>query len=439
MSSLRSVAALAALGLSSIGTATTITVTSLSAGSNDATGCTLRDAIQAVNTRAAVGQCPAASGPVDTINFRLNTFAGIPEIDFSQRDPNSFNAALPALMPGRSLNIYGKESQYQYAIRLSRTAGGNCGQGTHDPSDFRFLEVLSGAALNISDFFFQYGCADAPVDAANDITSPNANGGAIANYGTLYVVNSDFIGNNANGWGGAIYNGVDAQLGVSSTTFNNNTASVGGGAVFVDTHNGNNYAQFDASLFEQNRVLAFGVIVHGGAIRSRGTLVVNNSTFFKDQATNLFGDDGHEIYSAGTLALSFSTFLSDGASTSHLTIAANSTAFIKSSLFDGGGNCAGGSGASVTWSGISISSDPTCAGGSNLTNTSPGFASTLANNGGPTQTLQLLTGSPAFGVDADCMDTSATPVTTDQRGFSRPLIRCDAGAYEDTIFANGFN
>ncbi|WP_345309022.1 choice-of-anchor Q domain-containing protein [Candidatus Villigracilis saccharophilus] len=53
----------------------------------------------------------------------------------------------------------------------------------------------------------------------------------------------------------------------------------------------------------------------------------------------------------------------------------------------------------------------------------------LANNGGPTQTMALLSGSPAInaGDDADCE-------ATDQRGVTRPQgSHCDIGAYE----ANG--
>lgn len=420
--------------------ATTITVNSLSAGTNDGTGCTLRDAIAAVNTRLATGQCAAGSGPVDTINFAPPGFASVPTIEFSERDPASSNAALPALLANRNLNILGYRSPGYYAMRLSRSLGANCRDGTQDSGDFRFLEVESSAALYVSDVYFQFGCADAPVDVANDITTPKANGGAIANYGTLYVNNGSFFDNNANGWGGAIYNGVDAQLGVSSTDFSTNTATVGGGAVFVDTDNFDAYAEFDGTLFEQNRAYAFGTTIHGGAIRSRGTLVVKNSTFYHDAALNLASDDGHELYSAGTLGLSFSTFLSDGSSTPHLMIAANSTAFIKSSLFAGGGNCAVGNGASVSWYGRSISSDASCGGGSNLTSTPPDFETMPAYHGGPTYTLALQAGSPAIAADTDCTDAYGDPVTVDQRGFARPPTRCDAGAYEaDLIFANGFN
>ena len=45
---------------------------------------------------------------------------------------------------------------------------------------------------------------------------------------------------------------------------------------------------------------------------------------------------------------------------------------------------------------------------------SPGLDSGLKNNGGPTQTIALLAGSPAI-------DAGNSALTTDQRGYKRPL------------------
>jgi len=65
----------------------------------------------------------------------------------------------------------------------------------------------------------------------------------------------------------------------------------------------------------------------------------------------------------------------------------------------------------------------------------------LANNGGPTRTHALGSGSPA--VDAG---NNSAGLTTDQRGSGFPRIvgpAPDIGAFEgvdtDTIFANGFD
>jgi hypothetical protein len=67
----------------------------------------------------------------------------------------------------------------------------------------------------------------------------------------------------------------------------------------------------------------------------------------------------------------------------------------------------------------------------------------LKNNGGPTQTIALLSGSPAIDAIpvADCTDLASppNPLITDQRLFPRPdatEANCDIGAYEvqDTSF-----
>ena len=63
----------------------------------------------------------------------------------------------------------------------------------------------------------------------------------------------------------------------------------------------------------------------------------------------------------------------------------------------------------------------------------------LQNNGGPTQTHALLAGSPAIdgGNPSGCRDSLGTLLTTDQRGFPRPVdgnndsvTACDIGAFE---------
>ena len=56
----------------------------------------------------------------------------------------------------------------------------------------------------------------------------------------------------------------------------------------------------------------------------------------------------------------------------------------------------------------------------------------LRYNGGPTYTHRLLAGSPAIdgGNPDGCLDQLGNPLTTDQRGFTRPLdgngdgVRC---------------
>jgi hypothetical protein len=57
----------------------------------------------------------------------------------------------------------------------------------------------------------------------------------------------------------------------------------------------------------------------------------------------------------------------------------------------------------------------------------------LRNNGGPTQTIAVLPGSPAIGAGSDTIPCVTVP-TTDQRGVPRPSNSIDIGAFQDRGF-----
>ena len=92
---------------------------------------------------------------------------------------------------------------------------------------------------------------------------------------------------------------------------------------------------------------------------------------------------------------------------------------------------------SLTSKGYNLSSDGTCnfKNTGDLNNTDPKLGS-LQNNGGPTQTQALLSGSLAIdaGNPSGCKDSQGHLLTTDQRGQPRPDKEdkggCDMGAYE---------
>jgi hypothetical protein len=96
----------------------------------------------------------------------------------------------------------------------------------------------------------------------------------------------------------------------------------------------------------------------------------------------------------------------------------------------------------ITDLGYNISDDDSCgftARGS-LNTVDPMLDSAgLSNNGGSTQTIALLSGSPAIEAIrlASCTDQE-NPLATDQRGLPRPNAGeavCDSGAYEFQEFA----
>jgi hypothetical protein len=92
----------------------------------------------------------------------------------------------------------------------------------------------------------------------------------------------------------------------------------------------------------------------------------------------------------------------------------------------------------MTSDGYNLSSDKSCKfnNSGDLNSTNPRLGR-LQNNGGPTQTMALLPGSPAIdaGNASGCTDGRGRLLKTDQRGKPRPDkedhgVGCDIGAYE---------
>jgi predicted outer membrane repeat protein len=265
------------------------------------------------------------------------------------------------------------------------------------------------------------------------------NGGAIYSSSGLTVINSTFGDNAAASQGGAIYS--SGLLTVINSTFSGNAVSYGGGGIFNDSST----ATVTSSTFSGNSADDCGNdAADGGGIYSSGTLTVTNSTFSGNDATS----DGGGIFNLGTLTVTNSTFsgnsvdegngggiYSYGTLTVTNSIVANSTS---------GGNCYG----AVTDGGHNIDDGTTCGfTGTSLSNMNPMLAA-LANNGGPTQTIALCTGtgapsagctgaSPAIdGGDESVCSTTTGPAPVDnldQRGFIRPgtaSANCSIGAFE---------
>ncbi len=94
-----------------------------------------------------------------------------------------------------------------------------------------------------------------------------------------------------------------------------------------------------------------------------------------------------------------------------------------------GGNCYG----VMRSLGFNVSSDATCTfGGPGDQKSIDPKLGALLNNGGPTQTMALGSGSPAMnaGNPSGCTDPKGKRLTSDQRGKPRPPSgACDVGAY----------
>lgn len=235
--------------------------------------------------------------------------------------------------------------------------------------------------------------------ANNGVYAPSAIGGAIFhNFGTLNVSDSLFWRNEAFGevqtLGGAIYS---TQLNVSSSTFDNSKASgdlAYGGGIYLSGEPGSS-----ANVIE-NVTMSYGSV--GGGPGDAG-----------------FGGGVYVDAVAAPTSIRQVTFHGNGAQTGGGALLGNAGVTVSGSLFSGslGGHCLG----PVVLAGGNVADDATCAPllGALSLNLDPN----LGDNGGPTETHQLLAGSPAINAGGLC------GLGLDQRGAGR-MPPCDSGAYE---------
>jgi len=242
----------------------------------------------------------------------------------------------------------------------------------------------------------------------------------------------DGFGSSGNGFGGG--GGVVnmGTLTISKSTVSGNTArgmpGQGGGLLNRGTLTINN------SSFVGNVVSGIFGAGFGGAIFNYGTVRINNTTISGNTASGTGGG----INNAGNLALNNAT-ISDNSSISGANGSGglvNSAELILQNTIvanNSHGNCHG----TMTSHGYNLSSDNTCnfSGPGDVEATNP-LLGPLQNNGGPTFTQALLSGSPAIdaGNPSGCSDGQGQLLKTDQRGMPRhdpeDVGGCDMGAFE---------
>lgn len=260
----------------------------------------------------------------------------------------------------------------------------------------RIMNTSRSASLTLANLTITDGFGSAILNGAGDLTVINStfsnnSGGCIFNssfidkfgpFGTriarLTIVNSTFTGNTSTTDGGCIYNIGDVTI--INSTFTDNNATNNGGAIFN-----------------------LGVLIAG-----QSEFVIINSTFSNNSASN-----GGAIYNESELTL-FNT------------IVANSPS---------GGNCAGFLQGIMNGGFFNIDDDGTCRVG--IVADPMLDPAGLQNNGGPTQTIALLPGSPAIDAIANGRNGCGKVLNTDQRGLLRPAdgdgngsASCDIGAFE---------
>lgn len=313
--------------------------------------------------------------------------------------------------------------------------------GTGTTAAINDLTITNGQAASAAGIYNQSNLTLTNV-AVTDNTATSASGGGVRNFGSLTLDRVLFSGNQAEQRAGGIENvdGSGATLNIIDSTFYRNksvdtTDTYSGGAI----HNGSGCTvNVKRSMFEGNSA------PYGGALYNDGTALITNVTFYNNSGSGTGGPGGAAIYNNGYNPAHLSLW--------NVTIAANESttpaALTNSGTLDvmahiilvenPGGDC-NGAGGTVLSEHHNLSSDP--AGCSMLVNPSDQVITDAkvmapADNGGPTETMALVTDSPAIDAGGTCMSEGST-LLTDQRGWPRTVdgdvngsVVCDIGAFE---------
>jgi hypothetical protein len=272
----------------------------------------------------------------------------------------------------------------------------------------------------------------------NHNTGAGGDGGGINSEGTLTITNSSVTFNSVPGppvpgYGGGIFS--TGSLEITNSTINYN----GGGNL------GGGIASFGSATITNSSVVGNTSILLGGGIFG-GTMTITNSTISGNRAVFKNRGDGGGVYNNLTQLTITNSTLGDnradhlGASIYNATDlgGGSGTVEIGNSILDAGlGANIYSSPGMVISHGYNLSSDDgsgflTATG--DLINTDP-VLGPIQDNGGPTFTHELLTGSPAINAGDPSF---APPPLYDQRGPGYPRVvggRIDIGSFEEHFAA----
>jgi hypothetical protein len=271
------------------------------------------------------------------------------------------------------------------------------------------------------------------LEIQNGFTAARSGGGGITNNAgaALTITDSTFSDNYGPQDGGAIENGSGGALTVTNSTFSGNSACLGGAIA-------NGYGTSATATIERSTFSGNSAICQGGAIDNgdggAGVMTIGNSTFWENSAPDggaVANGDG----SSAKLTVTSSTFSDDAGSSDGATIDTGGGKGNGSGIAVAGDLIAGSCrqlGGSWTDQGDNAASSSSCLKGGKGDVSSTQLATDLgplADNGGTTETMGLLPGSPASGLIPN--PTSGLCPVVDQTEQPSPIdAPCSAGALQ---------
>jgi len=428
----RPLAVALALGLTPLaGMAGNLISVTTSGDDGNASTCTLRQAIVSMNTQSAAGtNCAISAAGIDTITFSSDNFPNGATNTITLADA----VASTLQVSDANLTI---DASANGGVTIQRPLGASNSFGILNASP-----AVSGT-LTLDHLTLSNGAGGAC----------DGNGGAIcASHTNLALINCTVSGNSSGSRGGAIYSEFGSVT-VTNSTLSGNSSGADAGAFLTDggaisaVHSGvtlaNSALSGNSAVFGSGggisaiagdvtltgSTLSANTAKRGGGISAQaGAIFLTNSTLSGNSAANWGGG----IYSA----------YGDAVELTNSTVSANSAGVVN---VNGGGIFR----KTNTYSAIQVNNsivagnvggdlnkDLTVSSSGNIIGGDPQLGA-LAANGGPTETMLPLPGSPAIDAIA-CTNAPAT----DQRGVARPQgAQCDIGAVEvsERIFADNFD
>jgi CSLREA domain-containing protein len=407
---------------------------------------TVNSAVDAVDANPGDGFCDTGGG-VCTLR------AAIMEANHTPGGGATINFGLPGVVTymltipksGTDDEATGNLNIFNYMTIIGNGAENTIIDGNGGVLGDNVFGINGSAGVSISGVTIQHG-------------NFSGDGGGIGNYnGALTLTNSTISSNTSQGLGGGIFVGGSGELRLINSSVSGNSAGQGGGiSIYTNTS-----STLTGSTVSGNNAQYFGggIFIGGGGFV--GTLSIIDSTI----SSNHSNTDGGGIYNDKTtstrlynVTVSQNTANADasgvgiGGGVVNAAVAGDFT--FQNSIIAQNRNvvsingvpvlnpedCAG----TLTSQGNNIMYDTTdCTVNGTVTIADPNLGP-LASNGGPTDTQALLSGSPAIdaGNSSGCTDNLGVILTSDQRGFHRPVnggiaLRCDIGAFEyypDSLF-----